>query len=93
MTDDSLFLQFHDIIQKGPGPGNRLPVAFQIHIMNHAQIHIIRPQPLQQVFKGNPALLDISGAGVLPVLIGRSDMPLNNPAGPVLLNGLSDNIP
>ena len=73
--------------------GNDFPVFFLVYIMDHAQIDIIRFQPCQQILKGNAALFGISCAGILPVLMGRTDMPLHIPSGAVFLNRLSDDIP
>ena len=61
--------------------------------MNHPQIDIIRFQPRQQILKCDLALFHVPCPGILPVLIGGTDMTLNIPSGAILRNGLSDDIP
>ena len=55
------------------------PVAFGIDKVHHAQINVIGLQPGQKILKGSFTFLYVSGAYILAVLPGGTDMALYVP--------------
>ena len=92
MADYAAVFQLHNIVQIF-GMLNLLPFFFGIHIVNHAQIDIIRLQTLQQVFKGGTDIFHLSRAEILRVLPGGADVPLNVPLAAVFSDAVANDIP
>ena len=94
VPDLSLGFELQHVVQIGAGLGQVVfPVAFQVHIVDHPQVDIVRLEPFQQVLKGDPALLYVPGAGVLAVLVGGAHVALHIPARPVVRDGFADDVP
>ena len=81
-------LQFLHILDKR-SVHRVFPVILLIDKMYHAQIHVVRLQTRQQILKGLPAPVHITGPLILPVLPCGTDMPLNIPTLPSSLQRFS----
>ena len=91
MANRSAVFQFHDVVQIF-GVLNLLPFPLGIHIVNHAQIDIVRLKAFQKIFKSRADVLHVPRPEVLLILPCRTDMPLNIPLAAVLPNALADDI-
>ena len=50
-----------------------------VDVMDHADVHIVRMEACEQIFERRLHLAHVARAHVLPVLPGRTDMPLDDP--------------
>ena len=79
MADDTLRLQFLHI-RKIFRMKHFIQITLIVHIMDHAEIDVIRLQPFQQIFKGGLHLAHVTCADVLAVLPSGADMALYDPS-------------
>ena len=92
VPDDALFMQLMDVLDEFRVHA-RVPVALQIHVVNHAQVDVAAADARQQILEGGLHILHVPGAHVLAVLPGRADVALHKPLVPARRNRLSDDVP
>ena len=86
MPDHALFLQFLCVFQDRSFK-NSLEILLTINVMDHAHIDIVGMQAFQKIGKGTLCLFDITGAGVLAILIDGAEMSLDDKLIPAFLQG------
>ena len=71
----------------------QIPVLLCVHVVDHAEVDVVRAEALQQVLKGRLYELHVPGAHILAVLMGGADVTLHKPLFPVALEGFADDVP
>ena len=84
MPDHALILQFLCIFQDRSFK-NGLEIFFTVNVVDHANVDIVGMQALQQIGKGTLCLFDITGTGVLTILINGAEMSLDDKLIPTSL--------
>ena len=89
MLDFALFLQLEHIFEEWAAV-QLVPLFVAVGDMNHTHLDMVGAQTLKQVLKTLASLLDIAGAGVLPVLKDGADMPLDDHLVATTLKGVAN---
>ena len=92
MADDTGLFEAHDVIQiiRVLDLG---PILLGVHIVDHAEIDVVRLQALQKVFKRRAHVLYVSASKILTVLPGGADVALDIPVAAVVPDAFADDVP
>ena len=89
VADDALLLLLFDVLEELPLE-DPVEVLLRVHVVDHPQVDVVRPQPGEQVLEGLPHQGQLPGADVLALLPGGAEMALDDPLFPAAFDGVAD---
>ena len=92
MADDTGLFEAYDVVQIIRVLDLR-PILLGVHIVDHAEIDVVRLQALQKVFERRAHVLYVSASKILTVLPGGADVALDIPVAAVVPDAFTDDVP
>ena len=80
MPDGARIAQLAHVADEGAAVHDLPELVHAVHVMDHAEVHVVGMEAREQVLEGGPHVLHLARAHVLAVLPCRAEMPLDHPA-------------
>ena len=91
VADHAAVFKLHDVTQI-VRVLHLLPLFFGVHIVNHAEVNIVRLQATQKVLKRGADIFHVARPEILLVLPCRADVSLNVPLSAVIFDTFADDV-